>query len=167
MGTAKFQHDKIFDVIMGIGGRILQALAMTYLPLPSSFRVLLQRMKGVKIGRNVFLGPGCYLDPTRPNLLEIEDDVSLAGRITILTHSEPTAPLREILGQSARLFAKVRIKRGTLVGVNSIILPGVTIGENCMVSAGSVVAKDVPPYTIVAGNPARVVGRIKSLQNSN
>jgi len=167
MGTAKFQHDKISDVLKGIFGRIFQFIAMTYFPIPTGLRVFLQRLKGTKIGKKVFIGPGCYLDPTRPNLLEIEDHVSLAGRITILTHYAPTEPLRNALGPLSGVFKKVLIKRGALVAVNCVILPGVTIGENSMVSAGSVVAKNVPPYMIVAGNPARVIGKIEHRQEKN
>jgi acetyltransferase-like isoleucine patch superfamily enzyme len=160
MGTAKFQHDTVGAVFKGFFGRIFQAVAMSYLPMPTGIRVLLQRMKGVSIGKKVFIGPGVYLDPTRPKLLRIEDHVSLAGRITILTHYAPPQPIRELLGPSPDVFKEVTIKRGALIGVNTVILPGVTIGECAMVSAGAVVSKDVPPYAIVSGNPARVIGRI-------
>jgi acetyltransferase-like isoleucine patch superfamily enzyme len=54
-----------------------------------------------------------------------------------------------------------RILRAARVGGGSILLPGVTIGENAFVGAGSVVTKDVPDYAIVFGNPARVVGRVR------
>lgn len=165
MGTAKLQHRTTSAVLKGIFGRILQTIARSFLPLPASFRVLLQRMRGVKIGKKVFIGPGCLLDPSRPNLIEIEDHVSLAGMVVILAHSSPTEPLRKILGSSAIVFKKVTIKSGALVGDCSIIFPGVTIGENSMISAGSVVSKDVPPYAIVAGNPARVIGKIEKNGN--
>jgi len=159
-GTARFEHDTIGDVLKGIVGRTLQAIAMSYLPIPASVRVALHRTRGVKIGKNVFIGPGCFLDVTRPDLLTIEDHVSLAGQVTILTHSDPTEPLREILGPESRVFAPVVIKRGAWVTVNCIILPGVTIGENSIVAAGSVVNKDVPPMVIAGGAPARVVRKI-------
>ncbi len=161
MGTAKLQHNTISGVIRAILGRILQAISMSFLPFPASFRVFLQRMRGVKIGKKVFIGAGCVLDPARPNLIEIQDYVSLAGSVVILAHYSPTEPLREILGPSSAVFKKVTIKRGTVIGDCSIIFPGVTIGENSMVSAGSVVSKDVPSFTIVAGNPARVIGKIE------
>ncbi len=161
MGTAKLQHNTISGILTAIFGRILQAISMSFLPLPASLRVTFLRMRGVKIGKKVFIGPGCVLDPARPNLIELEDHVSLAGLVVILAHYSPTEPLREILGSSAMVFKKVTVKRGALVGDCSIIFPGVTIGENSMISAGSVVSKDVPPLTIVAGNPARVIGRIE------
>lgn len=159
-GTARFEHDTIGDVLKGILGRTLQAIAMSYLPIPAAVRVALHRMRGVKIGKNVFIGPGCFLDVTRPDLLTIEDHVSLAGQVTILTHSDPTETLREILGPESRVFAPVVIKRGAWITVNCIILPGVTIGENSIVAAGSVVNKDIPPMVIAGGSPARVVRKI-------
>jgi len=52
------------------------------------------------------------------------------------------------------------VKRGASIGANATILPGVTLGENCLVGAGSVVTKDVPAGAVVAGNPARVIRRV-------
>jgi len=54
-------------------------------------------------------------------------------------------------------FGRTVVKRGASIGANATILPGVTLGENCLVGAGSVVTKDVPPGAVVAGNPARVI----------
>jgi acetyltransferase-like isoleucine patch superfamily enzyme len=54
--------------------------------------------------------------------------------------------------------ASIRIRDGALLGIGSIVLPGVTIGERAAVGAGAVVTRDVPPRTVVFGNPARVVG---------
>jgi len=54
-------------------------------------------------------------------------------------------------------FAKTLVKKGASIGANSTILPGVTLGENCLVGAGSVVTKDVPPNAVVCGNPARII----------
>jgi len=160
-GTARFEAESLSAVMRGIIGRFLQSISMSYLPIPASFRVFLQRLRGVKIGKNVFLGPGCWLDNTRPDLIEIEDDVSIAGRVTLLTHSDPTQPLREILGPSSRVFKKVTIKRGAWITVNCVLLPGVTIGENSIIAAGSVVNKDIPAEVIAGGIPARVIRSIR------
>jgi acetyltransferase-like isoleucine patch superfamily enzyme len=97
-------------------------------------------------------------------LITIEDDVSLAGGVYILTHSNPTTPLREILGPSSHVVKPVHIKKGAWITLNVVILPGVTIGENAIVSTGSVVRKDVAPYTIVGGNPAKFIANIKRTQ---
>lgn len=160
-GTAKFEAESLLDVFKGIVGRFLQWIAISYLPIPSSIRVFLQRLRGVKIGKSVFLGPGCWLDNTRPDLIELEDFVSLAGRVTVLTHSDPTEPLREILGPSSRVFKKVTVKRGAWVTVNCVLLPGITIGENSIIAAGSVVNKDIPANVVAGGVPAKVIRPIK------
>lgn len=160
-GTARFESDNLSQVLFGIIGRTLQWAAMSFLPLPASLRVALQRLRGVKIGDHVFLGPGCWLDNTRPNLITIEDYVSLAGRVTVLAHSDPTEPLRELLGPSSRIFEPVIIKRGAWVTVNCVVLPGVTIGENSIIAAGSVVNKDIPANVIAGGVPAKVIRPLK------
>lgn len=166
-GTARFEAETLGQVLRGIVGRVLQTLAMSFLPIPASLRVALQRARGVNIGRNVFLGPGCWLDNTRPDLLTLEDEVSLAGRVTILTHSDPTAPLREILGPEARVFAPVTIRRGAWVTVNCTVLPGVEIGENSIIAAGSVVNKSIPANVIAGGIPARVIRAIAPAGGAN
>jgi acetyltransferase-like isoleucine patch superfamily enzyme len=56
--------------------------------------------------------------------------------------------------------AAPRIRRAARIGGGSVLLPGVTVGENAMVGAGSVVTRDVPDFAIVAGNPARVIGKV-------
>ncbi len=58
-------------------------------------------------------------------------------------------------------FLKTIIKKGASIGANATILPGITIGENAMVGAGTVVTKDVAPYTVIAGNPGKVIRDIK------
>ncbi len=158
-GSAVFESKSPGATLWGIWSRLLQWVAMSFLPIPSAVRVALQRARGVKIGQQVFLGPGCWIDNTRPDLVEIEDQVSLAGRVTVLTHTSPTAPLRMILGPESRSFKKVTIKRGAWVTVNCTILPGVTIGENAIIGPGSVVNHDIPANVVAVGVPARLGGR--------
>ena len=140
-------------------------IASTNLPVGSKFRCALERLRGVNIGKDVFLSGGNTLDRVRPDLITIEDNVSIAGNVTILTHSKPTVPIRDIIGDALSVTAPVTIKNGAWVTVNCVILPGVTIGENSIISAGSVVHKDVPPYAIVSGNPAKVVKIYKKTED--
>lgn len=98
------------------------------------------------------------IDSLYPELVEIEDDVFLTDGVTVVAHMTPTPYLRRYMPEAR--FGEVKIKRGAYIGVHSIILPGVTIGEGAIVGAGSVVTKDVPPLTVVAGNPARVIKNI-------
>lgn len=161
LGSANLEANTFGGLLRSFVGKILQWMAMTRFPIGGKMRCRLERLRGVRIGKNVFLGGGNVLDRVRPDLITIEDYVSLAGGVYILTHSNPTTPLREILGPESHQIAPVHIKRGAWIAINVVILPGVTIGENSIVATGSVVNKDVPPYTIVAGTPARVVKTIK------
>jgi len=157
MGSAHLEANSIFELVKSFFKKLLQVFAMTRLPVGSNMRCRLERLRGVKIGKNVFLGGGNVLDRARPDLITLEDNISLAGNVMILTHSNPTEPLRELLGKSATVIAPVHIKKGAWITVNVVILPGVTVGENSIVAAGSVVSKDVPPFTLVGGTPARVI----------
>lgn len=160
-GTAKFEAETLGEVIRGVFGRFLQSIAMSFLPIPSALRVSLQRMRGVKIGEGVFLGPGVWLDNAKPQLIEIGDFASLAGQVTVLTHSQPTQPLREILGPESKVSAATVIKEGAWITVNCVLLPGVTVGENSIVAAGSVVNKDIPAGVLAGGSPARVIRKLE------
>lgn len=164
MGTGKLEETSVWSLLKGIWSRFLSSISMSSFPLPPSLRVFLQRRRGVKIGKSVFLGMGCWLDSVRPDLITIGDHVSLAGKVTILTHSDPTEPLREILGPSSRVFSQVTIKRGAWITINVTILPGVTIGENSIIATGSVVTKDIPPGVIAGGMPAKVLRKITDIE---
>ncbi len=108
----------------------------------------------VVIGDHVSLQSGCYI--TRG--VVIEDDVFCGPRV-ITMNDKRIVHRRATLTFDRRA---PRIRRAARVGGGSVLLPGVTIGENAFVGAGSVVTKDVPDGAIVAGNPARVVGEVRS-----
>ena len=120
----------------------------------SNLRVLLQRCRGVEIGKSVFLGANVILDNAYPEYITIGDDCSIAGDVYILVHSNPK---KHFSGLLEAYVDAVEIKKGAWIGIGSIILPGVTIGEYSVVSAGSVVSNSIPPYSVVKGNPAKVV----------
>ncbi len=161
MGTANLEAKNPNGLLKSFLGKILQVFAMTRFPIGSKVRCAIERLRGVNIGKNVFIGGGNVLDRVRPDLITIEDDVSISGGVYILTHSNPTAPLRNILGPESHIIKPVHIKKGAWIAINVVIMPGVTIGENAIVSAGSVVVKDVKPNTIVGVMPARFMKEIK------
>lgn len=153
-GTVKYYLRYIFSWT-------LQALAKVS-PHPA-VAVSLQRARGVKIGNHVFIGPDVNLDDIYPALVTIEDYVSIGMRSLIFCHSNPTCSIELKKNYYPRQVASTMIKRGAWIAPGCIILAGITIGENSIVGAGSVVVKDVEPYTIVAGNPAKLIKRLHKL----
>jgi len=137
---------------------IIQTLAKIS-PHPG-ISVKLQRIRGVDIGDHVYLGPGTNLDDLYPSLITVEDYVSIGMNSMIFTHSNPTNSIDIKNHFYPRDVAPTTIKRGAWIAPGSTILAGITIGENSIVGAGSVVIKDVDPYTIVGGNPAKFIKKM-------
>lgn len=157
LGSAHLEAEGLSRLFKSFFGKIIQWIGMTRFPIGGKMRCRLERLRGVKMGKHVFMGGGSILDRVRPDLITVEDYVSIAGGVYILTHSNPTTPLREVLGPESNVLAPVHIKRGAWIAINVVILPGVTIGECAIVATGSVVTKDVPAYTLVGGSPAKVI----------
>ena len=111
-------------------------------------RVSLCRAMGIKIGKGVFIGKYCIIDDTFPELITIEDAANISFGVTIIAHDA-----------SKDEVAPVIIRKGVFLGARSVILPGVEIGEESVVGAGSVVTRDVPPNSIARGVPAYVVDK--------
>lgn len=137
-----------------------------YISWPHTLVSILHKIRGVKIHnvRNVRILANCVIDTLYPELVELEEYSSLSRGCVILAHWMTTEFLREKIG--GPFFGKVHIGRGVLLGVKVIVLPGVTIGEGSIIGAGSVVTKDIPPYVIAAGNPARVIKTIEEFKRS-
>lgn len=122
--------------------------------------VIFHRARGVKIGKHVFIGPDTHIDLIYPDLVTIEDYVSI-GYSMIFAHSNPTCSITLKKHYYPRKVAPVVIKRGAWIAAGVIILCGVTIGENSIVGAGSVVTRNIDPYTVVVGAPAKEVKKLK------
>ncbi len=136
-----------------------------FLTYPSFIIAFIHRLRGVKIASisKVFFSFGVCLDSLMPHLIEIAEDVYITRNVTILTHLNPTKSIKQAIGNNGMKIGHVKIEKGVFIGCGSIILPGVTLGTCSIVGAGSVVTKDVLPYTVVAGNPAKEIGNIKDL----
>jgi acetyltransferase-like isoleucine patch superfamily enzyme len=132
------------NALHGVKNRVLQHLARI-MPGAQTLRVWLHRVRGVHIGKGVWIGYDVVLDTSRPHLITIEDGSSIGMRATIIAH------FRETQG--------VKIERDVFIGPGVIILPNVVIGQGAVVTAGSVVTQSVPPMTVVQGNPAVPVAR--------
>lgn len=124
----------------------------------------------VRIGRNVFIGGGTLFDCV--DSITVEDDVLISYGCLFAdsdNHSVSYSIRKKDLidwknGQQhdwqSTLSSPIKLSKGVWVGARAIVLKGVKIGEGAVVGAGSVVTKDVPPWTIVAGNPARIIREI-------
>ena len=125
----------------------------------SGIVVKAQRMRGVKIGNSCYFSPYVLLDIIYPDKIWIEDNVTIGSNSMIFAHVNPTAnsDLRKIF---PRRIENVHIKKGAVIFPGCIITAGVTIGENSMIGAGSVVSEDIPDNCIALGNPARVIKKI-------
>ena len=118
----------------------------------------------ISLGKRVVVRPGCMLfaDP-RPDGagIVIEDDVMMGSSVHIYVANHRFGDLQvPIIEQGHYPSRPVRLERGCWLGARSIVLPGVEIGRNAVVAAGSVVTRDVPAGAVVAGAPARPVKRV-------
>ena len=105
----------------------------------------------VIIGDNVTVKSGVYLWDG----IKVEDNVFIGPCVAFTNDKYPRSK------NFPEEFSEILIKKGASIGANATILPGLTLGEHCMIGAGSVVTKDVPPYAVVVGNPAKVVKFLK------
>ena len=128
----------------------------------------------IEIGKRVFFAGGSQI--LCAERVNIEDDVMISWGCTIIDHNAHSTAWKErssdvinwrqgIKDWQHVAIKPVNIKAKAWIGFNTIVLKGVTIGEGAVVGAGSVVVEDVPPYTIVAGNPAKFVRQIPGADN--
>lgn len=123
-------------------------------------RVAIYRLMGAQIGRDVFIGFHIELDTNFTELIEIGNHVTISHRCTIATHmgTPVTTPVSQVFPNSC---APVKIQDGAWICIGATILPGVTIGRNAVVAAGSVVSKDVGENMLVGGVPAKPIRQLK------
>lgn len=135
-----------------------------------------QVREGAHIGRLCVLSKGVYIDKDVMigDMVKIQNNVSVFHGVTIEDgvfigpHVCFTNDLRpraitaefELATEEDWVLAETMVERGASIGANSTIIAGHKIGEFALIGAGSVVTKDIPPYTLAHGNPARVVGRV-------
>lgn len=113
----------------------------------------LARVWGHKIHSTAIVSFSAYLDRTNPRLIEIGAYSIITRGAVVLSHD-----------YSRATSAKTSIGKNCMIGVNAIVLPGVSIGDEVIVGAGSVVTKDIVSNSLAVGNPAKVIKKIRTRQ---
>jgi maltose O-acetyltransferase len=113
--------------------------------------------QGLELGRGTYIGRGVFIDAGHPWLISIGDESVLTAGAIVLAHDGSTR-----LHAGCTRIARVRIGNRVFVGAGSVILPGSTIGDGSIVGALTVVRGEVPPRSIVIGNPGKVVSGVDS-----
>lgn len=114
---------------------------------------------GLVLGKNVVIESTADIDDNYPFLIHIGDNCSISNHVRLLAHDATTFRLTN----GYTRLGKVELKENCFIGERTIILPGVTIGPNVLVAAGSVVNRDIPPNSCAAGVPARIYARFGEL----
>jgi len=138
--------------------RYTMMFGLNLLPL-STMRIAVAKMCGVKFGGGCYLGFNVFFDTNYTSLIRIGEGVTISHSVSIHTHtgSPATGRLTKIYNSSG----PVTIGDGAWISANSVLLPGVEVGADCMIGAGSIVTRDTEPASLYAGNPAR---KIRSIQ---
>jgi len=125
-------------------------------------RAALLRGAGYRVGRGVFIGEDLIIidEPGDWGMVRIGDRAAISPRVTLVVSSRPN--WSRILPYVPTAHAPVTIADDAWLGTGAVVLPGVTVGEGAVVGANSVVTRDVAPFTIVAGAPARFIRRVEA-----
>ncbi|MBE1444713.1 MULTISPECIES: acyltransferase [unclassified Paenibacillus] len=107
---------------------------------------------GLRIGDNCSIQPGVVFDYSHCWLIKIGNNVTIAPQAYLLAHDASTKQLSQYTK-----VGSVTIEDNVFIGARALIMPGVTVGKNSIVAAGSIVTKSVPEGVVVAGNPAKVL----------
>lgn len=130
--------------------------------LPRRVRPWVMKKIGCHVGKGCFIGDNVRIDTGHSDMITLEDSVSIAGGTRLLCHQRDFS--HYFVGSDymklGYTIKPIVLKKGCLVGMESFVMPGVTIGEGAIVGAGSLVTKDVPAWTIATGRPAKVVKEI-------
>jgi len=126
-------------------------------------RPILWRWMGAKVGRDCFIGYDVMADLSNMNLIEVEDKVHITNRCLLLCHQRKIDDycIGDDFTKLPYRKAKIILKKGCSIGMDTMIMPGVTVGEGAIVGGGSLVTSDIPAWTIAVGRPAKVVKQIK------
>jgi len=151
------------DVKLGEGVKIFNFVNLYGCEIGDGSKIgtFVEIQKGVRIGRNCKISSHTFICEG----VTIEDNVFVGHNVTFINDIYPRATTKDGGMQTEEDWVCVEtlIKKGASIGSSATLLAGITVGENAIIGAGSVVTKDVPADTVVAGNPVRVLRRISGV----
>lgn len=129
---------------------------------PRKIRPILMRRMGCNVGKECFIGDYVRVDTGHADMITVEDHVSIASGTRLLCHQRDFSDycVGDDYMDLGYIIKPIVLKKGCLIGMESFVMPGVTVGEGAIVGAGSLVTKDIPAWTIAAGRPAKVLKQI-------
>ena len=156
-------HQKIApDVKLGKGVRIYDFTNLYGCEIGDDVKIgaFVEIQKGVKVGNRCKISSHTFICEG----VDLEDEVFIGHNVTFINDRYPRATngTGQLQTEADWQCIRTQIKRGASIGSGATLLCGITVGENAVVGAGSVVTKDVPPGAVVAGNPARLIKSVPS-----
>ena len=148
------------DVKLGKGVRIEDFVNMNGCEIGDNTKIstFVEIQKGTKIGKNCKISSHTFICEG----ITVEDNVFIGHNVTFINDTYPRATTEdgELQTEEDWICIPTLVKKGASIGSSATLLCGITVGENSIVGAGSVVTKDVSPNRIIAGNPAKIIGDI-------
>ena len=152
------------DVQLGEGVKIFNFVNMYGCQIGDNTKIgtFVEVQKGAKIGRNCKISSHTFICEG----VTIEDEVFVGHNVTFINDMYPRATAADggLQTEADWECVPTLVKKGASIGSSTSLLCGITVGENAIVGTGSVVTRDVPPNTIVAGNPAKVLRKIDEVK---
>jgi len=150
LNNGVYSEAEIKEQFFHLIGKQLDPTFSLFLPFTTDFG------KNIEIGHDVFINSGCRFQDQ--GKITIGDNSLIGHNVVLATiNHDFEADNRKTMHLEA-----VELEKNVWIGASSTILPGVAIGENSVVAAGSIVTKDVPKNTVVAGNPAKIIKHLKN-----
>ncbi|WDF47310.1 acyltransferase [Chryseobacterium sp. KACC 21268] len=137
--------------------RIILKIHNIYITLIKNITITLAKERGLKVGKNLFV-QGIPDFGSEPFLVEIGDNVTLAENVSFINHGGDARVTKNIEKyKDGRFFGRIKIGNNTFIGKGTIILPGVKIGDNCIIGSLSIVSSSIPDNYVYGGIPAKKI----------
>ena len=129
---------------------------------PRKLRAYFIRKMGCHVGKDVFFGDYVRMDTSYADMIYIGDYTHITSGCRLLCHQRDLSNyyVGDNAAECGYRLGEIHIGKGVMVGMETMIMPGVTIGDGAIIGARSMVTKDIPPYCIAVGSPAKVIKQI-------